>query len=742
MLEKVEFNEKIQDALVQVLNDDQLLKKFMNIDDIEEIYKFCLEVKGGYTFSEFINYLSELSDECNVLSDNLLENNDGSLSDSEIEQVSGGIGMIGKFTSGGLAALSMFTATGLGNKASATDLSSGANTTKYVRMDFGDNNTKPDEKLTDEQKKTLGQKIKNGFKNAGKWMWNHKKQLAIGGAIAAGITAGAAATIGGGVYVIHKVKENKKDSPNIKETREDLQAKIKIYNDAINAKKKEYDSNKDIGNDKERAEKLRIYEDSTREYQNRINDLNNQLNNLNQIKNIGHKLQNNTGTIGAIATIVAGGVSVLSATGSAIGNFVRSSSKFTRNLKTLLDAPKDVAATVKRIQQARDALESKVSSQDFDKEERRAALVNNLKLVKGQDAAKEKILQIFDNIVAEREMAAKNPKFAANLRPKLVYLAGGAGTGKTMCAKFLADALAIGKPPHEMTASTDIKVGSNPGDTLENMFKFNESGFSWGFDEKTKENLGKYVKENASGVAIINEVDKTNASSSSSRSKYNDMFSQNISDSKKSPLDEVFRKLYEDRKVKNGEYGDDIPLNNFVFIMTTNEKDQCLKPDAPYIAERDDGSRTEVTHDGSFLTRTRVILFDALTEEAHTEIAKNKIEFLLKYFHDNNNHNFNISKDFYKKIGKYSLNEKNGARTLERLFDDLMGKLTYATVTQKQIAAEAKMKKEHKDDISDIKIDDPKDFEFNLDFENGEFKIDIVSYGNYNDYIKPVERVR
>ena len=76
------------------------------------------------------------------------------------------------------------------------------------------------------------------------------------------------------------------------------------------------------------------------------------------------------------------------------------------------------------------------------------------------------------------------------------------------------------------------------------------------------------------------------------------------------------------------------------------------------------------------------------------------------------------------------------ASEIGNLVDDMVAPIVSKTYMALQKAAEKKMVHEGKTDINDVQLDNPKNFKFNLDF-NERFKVELVSCGNYEQYLSP-----
>ena len=84
-MEQKKFNE-----LMEKINSDESLKKeFSKKTNLDDLYKFCTSILGGYTKEEFEKFITEIYDSVNQKIES------GEISEEELDKVSGG-GIFGK----------------------------------------------------------------------------------------------------------------------------------------------------------------------------------------------------------------------------------------------------------------------------------------------------------------------------------------------------------------------------------------------------------------------------------------------------------------------------------------------------------------------------------------------------------------------------------------------------------------------------------------------------------------------
>ena len=170
------MNEKITEVFQEIFSSKDLLSKFMLIDDVDELYEFCLNIKEGYSKAEFEDFLMELADECLFQTQSI---------ESETEKIAGGVNKFKKFISGSLATATILTSTGI--KAAETDSDADKAASSYTDLEP----INKDPKIMGTEEKTFFQKVKEKFQKVGSKIWENKGKIALGAAILTAIVATA-----------------------------------------------------------------------------------------------------------------------------------------------------------------------------------------------------------------------------------------------------------------------------------------------------------------------------------------------------------------------------------------------------------------------------------------------------------------------------------------------------------------------------------------------------------------------
>lgn len=199
------MNKEIIEVFFKILDDKELLSKFMVIDDVDEMYEFCLSVKSGYSKTEFENFLMQLADEGLFCAKSLGKE---TLDDEEISEVAGGISIFKKLVSGSLAAATVLTCGGV----NAADLKNSSKSkglgNDYINLvPFGhkEEEAEAEGKVPQEKEDSFSSKIKRRFKKIGELLWDNKGKIALG---AAAIAAIIVIAIGCKRYYDHSKKGN------------------------------------------------------------------------------------------------------------------------------------------------------------------------------------------------------------------------------------------------------------------------------------------------------------------------------------------------------------------------------------------------------------------------------------------------------------------------------------------------------------------------------------------------------
>lgn len=399
-------------------------------------------------------------------------------------------------------------------------------------------------------------------------------------------------------------------------------------------------------------------------------------------------------------------------------------------------------------------------------EEREKEFYDHLKYVRGQDTAVNKLKEIMQEINKTEQIAKEAEKYGKKIpkHPRVIILNGPSGSGKTLCAEMLAKALSPnGK--FKKIAAQNIKYDPNSTTSkstpAEDLFDYHRITY---FGE-SKDNLGKYAANNPNGVAILDEYDKIGLGNGSSAVMKGDVLH---------PLDATFQSIYD-----NGCYespsSDKVSLENFTFILTTNEQNASLglPQNSNNTSEKTDEElfasfRTKPNHSSHFIDRFKpsVVTFNHLDKEAFKQIAEDDLKTRL----DLNmtldccgKCNFKIKNDVYDKIAKYIMELKEEASKnpsmappSARLIVDYYNGISADVVTKINIFYKERQKKIaenlFKKNGNELKmsIDEivtklafiPGKMTFNIDFESEKnkdgkpvsmFKITCTSLGDYSD---------
>lgn len=554
------MNEKITEVFQEIFSSKDLLSKFMLIDDVDELYEFCSNIKKGYSKAEFEDFLMELADECLFQTQSI---------GSETEKIAGGVNKFKKFISGSLAAATILTSTGI--KAAETDSDADKAASSYT--DLEPINKGP--KIIETEEKTFFQKVKEKFQKVGSKIWENKGKIAFGAAILTAIVATA----------------------------------ICINSNPSNPKY-EYEEGK-IGpkEDKIQPEKATV---------------------LSSIFKLG--------TLGLTSTMLLvdklakflGGITKI---GETVGKGV------------------DIMAKIKANGEIFGQYLADTQVKSF--EEREQDFYDHLKFVRGQEKAVNKLKEIMQDISKTQQItkeAEKTGKEAKN-HPRIIILNGPSGSGKTLCAEMLAKSLSPNGEYKKIAAQNIRYDGSTKGDAAtpaEEVFNFKPYYFG------AKDNIGKYAIENPDGVVILDEYDKIGLGNGYSGVMEGDVLH---------PLDATFQSIYDNGCYENPN-SKKIPLENFTFILTTNEKDESLG--LPKREDKFAAFRTAPNHSSHFKDRFKnsVVTFDSLDENAFKQIAEDDLKSRLDLYMTLDvcgKCKFKVKNDVYEKIAQYIMQLKDDA---------------------------------------------------------------------------------
>ena len=705
--------DNIIEVFAEIFENEELAKKFMQIDDLEEMYRFCLSIKGGYTRQEFEIFLESLVRVSEGKSP-LPYTPKTELDDDEIELVSGGISPIKKLMVGGLAAASLFSS-GMSTFATpASTLKASNSISKKVskKSEVGDNSWWITKKI----------------KGIGRALWNHKGKITLGLASAALF------------YYVYKHwgNTNAADMAKINEKiRKQEQERLKnVFNgfDLYYSQDKKLSSfiaqgqdKINIADDKGRLDKdenfqtlLKVglikpvsdqngtvtdYRDASpseaREvlasYEKDKAELDSGW--FSHLMNKAAQSLPSAAWAGSSLLALGGGLLSL---GSGALSFVDGKMKFFETMEKGLSS---IGRMVSNFAYSMSNYSEKMERKPFDKDEKNQELIESLEEVRGQEHVKQKVKGFFQQVVTDRlRREATNEKGKA----KVIVFNGPSGTGKSFTATKLAAALTNAEP-YVMSAS---EVDVNRGSIVEQLFAKSEyDTYSW--MNSSERGFARYIKDHSTdGVVIINEYDKMYDGKGGNH-----------------PLDETLRSFIDEGKaVINGQEYD---CSGITFILTTNETSGSLKGLVtsdkkgslidPTVDHDNTGSRTVVKHDKSFLNRLTIAEFDNLTKNEYEQISKDKFAPTLEFLETEKGGGVtvNISDASYAKMGEFLEKVNEGARPIDSfiggLFVEIVNKVTELQENNK----------------------DSKDITMNAEFEFNEkgfrFNVDVVEPDEASD---------
>ena len=562
------MNEKFIEIFNEIFSSKELLSKFMCIDDADELYKFCLSIRKGYSQAEFENFLMQLADECLLQTESL---------EAETEKVAGGKNNFKKFVSGSLAAVTILSSTGV----------KAANTGSNSKADSGYTELTPLEKdkpqIIKTQEKSFFTKVKEKFKAIGKKIWNNKGKIAIGAVIIAAI-AGTAFHLRNNAKKAAAAEANNKDG--------------------------QQNSN---GNNSGKSTSI-----------------------ISSIFGLG--------TLGLTSTMLLV---------DKLANFLGGISKIGKTTKQGME----LFNSVKNNGEMFGKYLSENEKKTF--EEREKDFYEHLKYVRGQDAAVKKLKEILQDISKSEQIAKESEKQGKSIpkrRPRVIILNGPSGSGKTLCAEMLAKVLSPNGEYRKVAAQNIKYDGSkNTKDATpsEELFNYRKNDYFG----SGRDNLGKYAAKNPNGVAIIDEYDKIGLGNG---------YSGVMDGRTLHPLDATFQSIY-DNGCYESSNSDKVSLENFTFILTTNEQNKNLGlPKESDVDDQFESFRTNPLHSSHFIDRFKasVVTFNHLDKNAFKQIAEDDLKCRL----DLNmtldccgKCNFKIKNDVYDKIASYIMELRDEA---------------------------------------------------------------------------------
>ncbi len=184
------MNKEIVKVFCEIFKNEELLSKFMLIDNVDEMYEFCSSLRKGYSKAEFENFLTKLADECTLCAQSLGKR---ALNDEEISRVAGGVNVFKKFVSCGLAAATVLTCSGI--NAANLNASGSKSIDSYISL-VPPSHAHEEEKEPEQEEKqenplkkddSFSSRIKKRFQKVGDFLWDNKEKITLGAAVVVGI---------------------------------------------------------------------------------------------------------------------------------------------------------------------------------------------------------------------------------------------------------------------------------------------------------------------------------------------------------------------------------------------------------------------------------------------------------------------------------------------------------------------------------------------------------------------------
>ncbi len=178
------MNKELEKTLSRIIEQEELAREFSQLDDMDEMYRYCCELGGGYTEEEFDEGIAEVIDSLKS------EESKTNLSDEDLKYIAGGMnfnGLISKTAAVMLSALTLGSATFLPNTKAAEP---SANTEKTqsisedLKSDVSDKWSKTKGVLSNLWANYKGKIIATtaiailAVAGTSAWVYKHKKDLA------------------------------------------------------------------------------------------------------------------------------------------------------------------------------------------------------------------------------------------------------------------------------------------------------------------------------------------------------------------------------------------------------------------------------------------------------------------------------------------------------------------------------------------------------------------------------------
>ena len=298
-------------------------------------------------------------------------------------------------------------------------------------------------------------------------------------------------------------------------------------------------------------------------------------------------------------------------------------------------------------------------------------LDNELKVIQGQEKAKEVITEAVRGIIDRRgrieASKGKNENEHEIEHGDVIYMIGPSGVGKTEAAKCIARAVMGKKAEIYSVDPGDLDESSYNGcftPQRDKILHVKDGNFkipSFKMEENSnavENSLINKIRSNSNFVLILNEYDKMGDPST----------------------DEMLRSIIDKGTVSM--YGERIDCSKILIIITSNEDVRSIKEsNTNKTAENDEsGSRTAVKHDKSFLNRLKTVQFDALNKDDYVKIVEQSLKGQIDYYEKKYGIKIELSEKAKKEIAESAKAAGKGARFIEGEINDRLSSAFFKKV--------------------------------------------------------------
>lgn len=719
---KKEININIVEAFLRILSYEERIKKLSELNEVEDVYRYCIKFKGGYTFAEFIDFIEIVLKEVDFSKiDSQKMDKLVPLGNDDDDRVAGGVNEFKRILAGGLAATSLLAGTGSDRSFAAFDASvsdkigtSASESTQFSTVNLtadeiaiksgleNDENLKElfkntDLEAMDERLREMPKEKRQETKSALTRLWNYvctnKKKIFIGGLC---ITATVLLAIGCKLLIKEKI-DNSKANELLKEVGNgtdavqtiiehtggynSTQKKIalsKLANKAKNNVAVQSGGTKIHGDSVNDAKNLEIAIDyikntkngDTIKYSDKYNGF------VSKIKTkvaLDELIKDNTidssfvnaikGTFSFLGPLIGFGSIVVAGISSAWDLVEKGLKLVSENLgrvKQVTDTVQSVAGMYERASYNAKVWADNVAAEQRTREEVMEDVKEKLGDIYGQDQQIKVVKEFVENFLRQEELSEAT---GGSRKPQAVLISGTSGCGKSLCCERVGQAVADPGCSLVINASTQL-YGSAEDMKYQLFGKKRMSAFSMISSDAPEENLAEILANHpgARVVVTVNEIDKM------------------VKDGRNciGPFLEVMREILDNGYVT--VHGKKIECQNVLWQLTANLSKKSLETSLTNRGDRveqgsaaDDlsGSLKDLKLDASILNRMKLIYFNDLTPEAFADLCKNRLQKSIDYFgsEEGGELSFEIAPDMFKKIGAYSVTRRSQGRLVDKLQD-------------------------------------------------------------------------